>query len=152
MFSGRRQSIRRQEDRKTHLCVDRYGHGLFTALLLIILLSVLDAYFTILQVESGAHEINPLMSFLIGQGYMYFFWVKYALTALAVLVLCIFKNHLIVRFSLPSILILYRVLHWWLHELVPPLMVDRAGGFLIREASICLEQSSIRAPPSPQCF
>jgi hypothetical protein len=38
---------------------------------------------------------------------MYFFWVKYALTALAVLVLCIFKNHLIVRFSLPSILILY---------------------------------------------
>jgi hypothetical protein len=107
MFSGRRQWIRRQTDRKTHLCVDRYSHGLFLVLLLIVSLSILDAHFTIMQVERGAQEINPFMSYLIGQGYMHFFWVKYSLTALAVLVLCIFKNHLIVRFSLPSILILY---------------------------------------------
>ena len=102
VFSGRRQCIRRQTDRKTHLCVDRYGPGLFLVLLLIVSLSILDAHFTIFQVERGAHEINPFISLLIDQGYMHFFWVKYALTALAVLVLCIFKNHLIVRFSLPS--------------------------------------------------
>jgi hypothetical protein len=107
MFSGRRQSARRQKDRRTHLCVDRYGPGLFLVLLLIVSLSILDAHFTIMQVERAAQEINPFMSYLIGQGYMYFFWVKDALTALAVLVLCIFKNHIIVRFSLPSILILY---------------------------------------------
>ena len=106
-FSGRRQSIRRQTDRKTHLCVDRYGLRLFIALLLIVFFSVLDAYFTIFGVERGGREINPDMNFLIGQGYMYFFWVKYALTALAVLALCIYKNHRLVRVAVPSILILY---------------------------------------------
>jgi hypothetical protein len=34
---------------------------------------------------------------------------------------------------------------YWLHELTPSFMVGRVGGFLIREASICLERPSIRA-------
>ena len=107
MFSGRRHTIRRKTDRKTHLYVDRYGHWLFLSLLLIVLFSVLDAYFTIFLIDRGAEEMNPFTAFLLGQGFMYFFWVKYALTTFAVLVLCIYKNHFFVRIAIPSALIVY---------------------------------------------
>ncbi|MCW4020834.1 MAG: DUF5658 family protein, partial [Candidatus Bathyarchaeota archaeon] len=76
MFSGRRQSIRRRTDRKTHLCVDRYSYKLLTPLLLIILLCVLDAHFTMFHLDRGAEEINPLMNLLIRHGFLYFFVVK----------------------------------------------------------------------------
>jgi hypothetical protein len=109
IFSGRRQTIRRLTDRKTHLCVDRYGHRLFISLLVIVLLSVLDAYLTIFHVDNGAQEINPFMNSLIDYGYIYFFVVKYVLTALAVLILCIYKNWIPVRVGILCILTLYLV-------------------------------------------
>lgn len=109
-FSGHRQSIRRWTDRKTYLYVDRYGHGLLITLLLFILLCILDAYFTIFLVERGAQEINPLMNFLIDYGYMYFFVVKYVLTALAVFIFCICKNHFLMRVGIVSVLFLYFVI------------------------------------------
>jgi hypothetical protein len=108
-FVGRRERIRRLADRKTNLYVDRYGHGLLIPLFLILLLSILDAYFTILLIERGAQEINPLMNFLIEQGYMRFFLVKYLLTALAVLVFCVCKNHLITKISIAFIISFYLI-------------------------------------------
>ncbi|MFQ6032705.1 MAG: DUF5658 family protein, partial [Candidatus Zixiibacteriota bacterium] len=73
MLFGHRQSIRRRTDRKTHMYVDLYGHYLLLSVLLIILLSIFDAYFTIFHVQRGAREINPFMNFLIGYGNIYFF-------------------------------------------------------------------------------
>ena len=92
MVFGRRQAVRRQVDRETHPYVDRYGNKLLIALVLILLLSVLDAYFTIFHLERGALEINPFMNYLIGHGYLCFFTVKYLLTALAIFVLCVYKS------------------------------------------------------------
>jgi hypothetical protein len=107
MVSGHRESIRRKRDRKTYWYVDRYGHRLLVALLLIVLFSVLDAYFTIFHVEKGAREINPFMSFLIDSGDIYFFAIKYILTALSIFLLCIYKNLLVVRVLIPSIVFIY---------------------------------------------
>ncbi len=107
ILSGHRQSVRRWTDRKTHLYVDRYGHRLLVALLLIVLFSVLDAYFTIFHVEKGAREINPFMSFLIDSGDIYFFAIKYILTALSIFLLCIYKNLLMVRVLIPFIVFIY---------------------------------------------
>ncbi|MCK5552727.1 MAG: hypothetical protein KAJ09_06245 [Deltaproteobacteria bacterium] len=107
VFLGRRRSIRRKTDRKTHIYVDLYGHYLFLALLLIILLSVLDAYFTIFHVERGAREINPLMDFLMGYGNTYFFIIKYTLTALGLILLCIYKSLLLSRTIIVCILFFY---------------------------------------------
>ena len=104
---GRRGSIRRRKDRKTHMYVDLYGHYLLLSLLLIILLSIFDAYFTIFHVERGAREINPFMNFLIGYGNIYFFAIKYILTALGLLVLCIYKNLLAARTIIIGILFFY---------------------------------------------
>ena len=104
---GRRRSIRRRTDRKTHLYVDLYGHYLLLFLLLIILLSVLDAYFTIFHIDRGAQEINPFMDFLLGYGNMYFFIVKYVLTALGLLILCVYKNLLIVKAAIFLVFLFY---------------------------------------------
>lgn len=107
LFSGRRQTIRRESDRKSYLYVDRYGHNLLIALLLIILLCVFDAYFTLFHVEEGAREINPFMSFLIGYGKIHFFAAKYTLTALGIFLLCLYKNLFVVRIIIASVLLLY---------------------------------------------
>ena len=107
MLSGHRQSIRRKTDRKAHFYVDRYGHHLLLFLLLIVLLSLFDAYFTIFHVEKGAREINPFMNFLISYGNIHFFAVKYILTALSIFLLCIYKNLLVVRILIVSIVLLY---------------------------------------------
>ncbi|NIS61315.1 MAG: hypothetical protein GTO13_11625 [Proteobacteria bacterium] len=107
MLSGRRQSIRRRTDRKTHLYVDLYGHHLLLSILLIILLSIFDAYFTIFHLERGAREINPFMDFLIGYGNIYFFAIKYILTALGLFVLCIYKSLSVARIIIICILFFY---------------------------------------------
>ncbi len=108
-FSGRRQSIRRKADRKTNLYVDRYESQLLVPFLLIIALSVLDAYFTIFHVQEGAREINPLMNLLIGYGNIYFIVMKYVVTALGVAMLCILKNLFVARIGLLFILSIYLV-------------------------------------------
>ena len=104
---GRRRSIRRKKDRKTHIYVDLYGHYLLLSLLLIILLSVLDAYFTIVHVEKGAREINPLMDFLMGYGNTYFFIIKYILTALGLILLCMYKSLVLSRTIIICLLFFY---------------------------------------------
>ena len=107
MLFGRRRSVRRRADRKTHMYVDLYGHYLLLSLLLIILLSIFDAYFTIFHVGRGAREINPFMNFLIGYGNIHFFATKYILTVLGLIVLCIYKNLIIARTIIIGILFLY---------------------------------------------
>ena len=104
---GRRRSIRRKADRKTHIYIDLYGHYLLLLLLLIILLSVFDAYFTIFHVEKGAREINPFMNFLMGYGNIYFFTIKYALTALGLILLCIYQTLPIARTIIVCVLLFY---------------------------------------------
>jgi len=107
VLAGRRHSVRRSADRRTHLYVDRYSHNLLLILLIIVLLSIFDAYFTIMHVERGAREINPFMDFLIGYGDLYFFAVKYILTALGVFLLCLYKNLLLVRILIGFLILLY---------------------------------------------
>jgi hypothetical protein len=107
MLFGRRRSIRRRTDRKTHIYVDLYSHYLLISLLLIILLSVFDAYFTIFHVEKGAREINPFMNLLIGYGNIHFFIIKYILTALGLILLCIYKSLLIAKTLIICVLFFY---------------------------------------------
>ncbi|MBW2059530.1 MAG: hypothetical protein JRJ26_18725 [Deltaproteobacteria bacterium] len=109
LFKGRRRFIRRKADRRIHPYVDRYGPLLFLSILLIVVLSVLDAYFTIFHVDKGAREVNPLMSYLIGRGSLYFFAFKYTLTALGLFLLCIYKNLLIAKVLVVAVFLMYLV-------------------------------------------
>jgi hypothetical protein len=107
MVFGRRRYIRRKEDTRTHLYVDRYDHSLLIALLLVVLLSVLDGYFTIFHVDRGAQEINPIMELFLGYGDRWFFILKYLLTVIGVFIFCIYQNLLVVRAILAFVLVFY---------------------------------------------
>jgi len=107
MLLGRRRTIRRGTDRKTHIYVDLYGHYLLLFLLLIVLLSIFDAYFTIFHVDQGAREINPFMNFLIGYGSITFFVIKYILTALGLVLLCIYQSLPVTRTIILCIFFFY---------------------------------------------
>ena len=92
-IGGRRIQARRKEEKKD-CYVDQYHDPmLFFVVLSIIIMSILDAFFTILLLENGnIIEVNPLMAALIEKGSLYFFNVKYLLTALSLIFLVIHKN------------------------------------------------------------
>jgi hypothetical protein len=87
-FAGRRQSARREHNR-TPAYYDRYDHRLFIAAFGVVVLSALDAAFTLSLLAAGAVEMNALMAVLIEQDVRKFVSLKLALTSLAVLFLVI---------------------------------------------------------------
>ena len=93
MFKGgKRENNRRREDQHKIFCADRYSQKLFGAIILILFLSVADALLTLFLIDHGATEINPIMAYYLNVGPYTFFSIKYALTAVAVLVLLFCQN------------------------------------------------------------
>jgi hypothetical protein len=80
------------EDRQKLTWIDRHSTRTFVVVLLIITLSVIDAILTLILLNSGAAELNPIMDYYLGHGPLAFFWVKYLLTCAAVLILLLMKN------------------------------------------------------------
>jgi len=63
-----------------YLTKDQHGSKTFAAVMIIMLLSVLDAFFTLDLVNRGAEEVNPIMAYYLERGPFTFFAVKYLLT------------------------------------------------------------------------
>jgi hypothetical protein len=115
---GRRRTFRRKIDQQHGGYVDRYGAGLFFVILLIVILNVFDSVLTLIILNNGGEEVNPIMDYLIqvcGNG----FWVwKFIITSCSLLLLCIhsqFKRykafHAILAASFIYVaLLLYQVL------------------------------------------
>ena len=120
LFTGRRTEPRREEDKQRFHWIDRYSAKTLSVVLLIVLLSVLDALLTLdLIFNRGAVELNPVMAYCLEYGALTFFWVKYLLTCLGVLIVLLTKNVFIFKtgfqakflfllFLLPFLL----VVHW----------------------------------------
>ncbi len=89
---ARRKELRRQDDKFKTAYFDQYSPALFTPIVLILLLSVTDAYLTLFLVDCGAREINPVMAYFLKFGPFTFMSVKYFLTCYGVIVLLIFNN------------------------------------------------------------
>lgn len=92
LFNGRRQGIRREEDSLRIFFFDRYHPKLFAAITAILMLSILDALFTLILIDNGSSELNPVMAYALEHGLLSFIVVKYFLTSIGVLLLLIFKN------------------------------------------------------------
>lgn len=90
-FKLRRQSLRRTEDSRRVAVLDKYHPPLLLFILIILGLSLSDAVLTLIILERGAVELNPIMRFYIDLGPRIFVIVKYGLTALA-LVLMVLLN------------------------------------------------------------
>ena len=86
---GRRMTFRREEDKKRGGYVDRYSSGLLFLLILVVGLNVLDALFTMMILDNGGWEINPVVRSVI-QLYGDGFWVwKFAIVSVPLILLCL---------------------------------------------------------------
>jgi len=90
--SGKREAVRRREERKIIFLADRYSQSLFTTILLILFFSVLDALLTLFLIDHNATELNPIMAYYLDVGPYAFFSVKYLLTSVAVIFLLLCQN------------------------------------------------------------
>lgn len=83
---GRRRSVRRREDHRRIVLLDRYSPRLFAAIVGILFLSLIDALLTLYLIEHGSSELNPVMGYFLEHGPFTFTVAKYLLTSAAVLV------------------------------------------------------------------
>jgi len=108
IFGGRRRTIRREEDKGRHIFLDKYGLLLFITLLLLLLLSITDAYLTLTLVKAyNATELNPVMAFYLEYGSVTFFLEKFLFTSVAVFIFCVFNHFAVVKISLALAIIIY---------------------------------------------
>lgn len=86
---GQRMSFGREEDKKRGGYVDRYRSGLVFLLILVVGLNVLDVLFTMMILDNGGWEINPVVRSVIevyGDG----FWAwKFAIVSVPLILLCL---------------------------------------------------------------
>lgn len=92
LFGGRRETIRRHEDKSRFLYADRYNLFHFIPIVLILFLSVLDAILTIILTNQGATEINPIMAYWLNVGPFTFLSVKYLFTIVGLFPLLMLRN------------------------------------------------------------
>jgi hypothetical protein len=107
ILRGQRTSFRRDEDRGAGGYVDRYGPGLLFLLVLILGLNVLDAFLTMMILEDGGWEMNPVVDFAI-QLYGDQFWVwKFVTVSLPLILLCLHSKFRLVMHVLLGISAVY---------------------------------------------
>ena len=98
-LGGKRRSPRRVGEREGTF-VDHYSPRLWMMILWVALMNVGDSYFTLVHLQAGGVELNPVAAALLGTGRFGFVFVKSFLIALALCVLCIHKNFFLARIGL----------------------------------------------------
>ena len=89
ILRGERRGFRRKKDRGTGGYVDRYNPGLLLLIILILVLNVLDATLTMMILEDGGSEVNPMVRTVI-QLYGDRFWVwKFLTVSIPLILLCL---------------------------------------------------------------
>lgn len=99
LYGGRRRRVRRTQEVEGSF-VDVYSQRLWCMILWVALMNVADSYFTLVHLQSGAIELNPVAQFLLETGRVRFVLYKSTLIALSLLVLCMHKNFILARFGL----------------------------------------------------
>jgi len=99
IFGGRRRQIRREEEREGSF-VDVHGLRLWCLVLWVVLMNLGDSFFTLLHLQSGGIELNPVARELLETGRGSFVFTKSFLIGLALVVLVIHKNFFLARVGL----------------------------------------------------
>jgi hypothetical protein len=88
-FCGRRRTFRRIDDQGRGGYVDQYHPGLLPLLILPIGLTILDAFLTMMILDDGGWEVNPVVRSSI-QLFGDRFWVwKFAIVSIPLILLCL---------------------------------------------------------------
>jgi hypothetical protein len=99
IFGGRRRSVRRDEEREGSF-VDVHGTRLWCMVLWVVLMNLGDSFFTLLHLQAGGIELNPIAQALLRTGRESFVFTKSFLIGLALIVLVIHKNFILARLGL----------------------------------------------------
>jgi hypothetical protein len=117
---GRRTAARRGGE-GVNSYVDRYSGKVMGVLVFIAGLCVLDALFTLLYLQRGGAEMNPLMDAAIRAGVIPFILIKCGLTFAGITFLCLHQNFRFVRLLMLTVLTLYVALmgyHYYVASLI----------------------------------
>jgi hypothetical protein len=108
LIGGRRRNARRKEDRIKYMVVDFYSSRLWITLLSIMVLTLVDAYLTILLIDMGiVKEVNPIMAFYLSYGPRSFVAMKVVFTAVPLFFFCLCKDFSITKISVASSIMIY---------------------------------------------
>jgi hypothetical protein len=100
-----RRIVNRRPRDDQHFVVDWHDQGLFMVAMAIVLMSCIDAFFTLQLLNLGAQELNYFMQVLLASDTSTFLLIKFSMTALGVVCLVAFA-----RFRLGGIVRVRRVL------------------------------------------
>lgn len=107
---------RRADELHQAYFVDQFPSHTLALVVILLVLSVCDAAITLILIEDGCEEINPLMIHLLNIGPLAFLIGKYILTAIGIPLLLVFKNHYLFRthfrvgYIIPMFVVMYFVL------------------------------------------
>lgn len=96
---GRRRTVRRNEESEGTY-VDLYDPKLMLAVMWIASMNILDSFFTLVHLQSGGIELNPVAAALLETGRFGFVFWKCSLIGVALLVLTLHKNFGLARMGL----------------------------------------------------
>ena len=91
--------MRRKEEREGSF-VDRYGWSVVLSVILIASLNVADSFFTLLHLQAGGIELNPVAEALLRTGRVSFVTWKSVIIDLALVILVLHKNFVLARIGL----------------------------------------------------
>jgi hypothetical protein len=118
-LGGRRRGIRREDEREGAF-VDLYGPGILAIVLLVVGLNIFDSFFTLVYLQRGGLEANPIVQLLLDQGMATFVLVKNLVIGFALCMLCVCKNFSYARLGLQIAIWVYSLLavyHIFLYSL-----------------------------------
>ena len=106
---GRRARGRRSGE-DSNIYVDVYGRREILLILLILILNILDAYFTLDYLEKGGSEANPIAQGLLDLGDSYFAYAKSLVVGICLVFLLVHKKFSFVKAALTFLTVFYTVL------------------------------------------
>jgi hypothetical protein len=113
---GRRRTFRRKADQEGGSYVDCYSPVLLFLLLLAVGLNILDTLFTMMIIDVGGWEVNPIVGSVITI-YGDKFWVwKFGIVSASLILLCVHSKFRFVKAAILSTTVIY--IGIVLHQLV----------------------------------
>ncbi|MFB3883574.1 MAG: DUF5658 family protein [Thermodesulfobacteriota bacterium] len=114
-FFGRRRWLRRKSDRESGSPLDRYSPTLFFFVVLILALNVVDSFFTMIIIDLGGRELNPVVQAIMALHGDRFWIYKFLMVSGSLLLLFLHRGYkllrgiIIVMSSIYLFIVLYQI-------------------------------------------
>jgi len=108
-FLGQLQRLRSKSDRWKSIYLVRYSPTLFFILVLILILNILDSLFTMILIDLGGQEFNPILHSIIAlQGDRFWIW-KFFLVSVSLVLLSLYRGFNLIRKIVIVISLIYLI-------------------------------------------